>query len=259
MYFILALRFHHSYLVFIFCFYFFFLITGIKYDIYFSKTLSKLLPPPYETQCTNYQIEDPNQPQSRADCVDKCIVKIWKTLCNCTPSHINIRKEVGHDGYLCSIDQTVNHSVAGEMKSACYDECLPDCIDEEYNFEVEETVNPSENDIKRASPTVKPFLISKRKRHATINLIRRFSGDVTYTHTPQMPFIEFICYIGSLASLWLGISVLAIYNTLTKLIKMAYKIKSDFNKILFDKNNQVAPTNNHNHNNIELKTTHLVN
>ncbi len=132
---------------------------------------------------------------------------------------LSVRKDVHHvKDYLCGSEQNVNLSFAGEMKNACYDQCLPDCIDEEYDFDVEETAYPSDRDIERAFHSEKPTLKLRKMENANINLIRRFSGDVTYNHSPQMPFIEFICYIGSLASLWLGLSVLTIYDYLTKLL-----------------------------------------
>lgn len=104
------------------------------------------------------------------------------------------------------------------MKNSCYGQCLGDCIDEEYDFDVEETSHPSDRDIEKAIGSEKSSLELRKRRFATINLIRKFSGDVTYNHSPQMPFIEFICYVGSLASLWLGLSVLTIYDYSTKLL-----------------------------------------
>ena len=132
----------------------------------------------------------------------------------------SVRRDVHHlKDYLCGSDHNVNNSFAGEMKNSCYDQCLPDCIDEEYGFDVEETAHGSQGSHVRVADGHKTL---GHKRWAHINLIRRFSGDVTYNHTPQMPFIEFICYVGSLASLWLGLSVLAIYDYLTKILVLVY-------------------------------------
>ncbi|CAG2103985.1 unnamed protein product [Medioppia subpectinata] len=214
---------------------------GFNYDIYFSKTLSKLLPPPYETMCTIYQTNDPNKPQSRADCVDKCIVSVWSHLCNCTPNHISVRRDVHHmKDYMCGRDESVNNSIAGEMRNACYDQCLPDCVDEEYDFDVEETSHTS-----ASSPAQRgainygePALKLRKMLFSDINLIRRFSGDVTYNHSPQMPFIEFICYVASLASLWLGLSVLTIYDYLTKFLLLMYR---NYKRINTQNNTQIQP------------------
>ena len=141
----------------------------------------------------------------------------------CFMASLSVRRDVDHiNDYLCGSDHNVNSSFAGEMKNSCYDQCLPDCIDEEYDFDVEETAHPSDSRIERANSKEKPALQLRKMRFSSINLIRRFSGDVTYNHSPQMPFIEFICYVGSLASLWLGLSVLTIYDYMTKLLVLLY-------------------------------------
>lgn len=132
----------------------------------------------------------------------------------------SVRRDVHHlKDYLCGSDHNLNDTFAGDMKNSCYGQCLPDCVDEEYDFDVEETQMQTLTTTRFNQAGDEP----KTFQWAHIDLIRRFSGDVTYNHTPQMPFIEFICYVGSLASLWLGLSVLALYDYVTKLSVILYQ------------------------------------
>jgi hypothetical protein len=152
----------------------------------------------------------------------------------------SIRRDVHHmQDYMCGRgEQTVNNTFAGEMRNTCYDECLPDCVDEEYDFDVEETASHAMDAINYEKPALK----LRKMPFSDINLIRRFSGDVTYNHSPQMPFIEFICYVGSLASLWLGLSVLTIYDYMTKFLLLMYR---NYKRINTQNNTKIKPKLNH--------------
>ena len=43
-----------------------------------------------------------------------------------------------------------------------------------------------------------------------INIIT-FNPNTIYSHSPQQPPVEFICFIGGVISLWTGFSVISIY------------------------------------------------
>ena len=47
---------------------------------------------------------------------------------------------------------------------------------------------------------------------ATMRIKRKDIADVTYEHTAEMIFVEFVCYFGGLLGLWLGVSILDVYH-----------------------------------------------
>ncbi|OTF69239.1 hypothetical protein BLA29_010190, partial [Euroglyphus maynei] len=62
-----------------------------------------------------------------------------------------------------------------------------------------------------------------RQSAATISIWSNYLSDITYVHTPAMSLIQLICYLGGLAGLWLGVSVMTVSGWLAQLYPFMQK------------------------------------
>ena len=60
---------------------------GHKYDISINKISTKLLEKPYKTMCYNYD-KKYSEIKSRKQCIDDCVLRLYKDNCNCIPTHL---------------------------------------------------------------------------------------------------------------------------------------------------------------------------
>ena len=72
----------------------------------------------------------------------------------------------------------------------------------------------------------KDRLLNLRNTAATINIWSNYLSDVTYVHTPAMSLIQLVCYLGGLAGLWLGVSVMTVSGWLAQLYPFLQKWNS---------------------------------
>ncbi len=72
-----------------------------QYDITINKILSKLLPKPYKTMCHYYNGKN-NGLMSREDCINNCVVEMYKEKCQCRPYYLTNAIQL-----LNSLNQTV--------------------------------------------------------------------------------------------------------------------------------------------------------
>jgi hypothetical protein len=201
---------------------------GTNYDIFFTKILTINLPPPYTTGCEQYQVFNPSVPQSRVDCVDRCIKEIYYNSCSCYPLHVVVRHDIviNHNLSMCNnSDSRINHCKQKEVSSRCIEKCKLDCEEVAYDFDTEEDVYPTESELHEADPEEKEKLRRFQNFTAQIRLWRKVSGDTIYEHKAELPLIQLFSFVGGLASLWLGISIIAFYDILVKVVTIIYKTK----------------------------------
>jgi hypothetical protein len=201
---------------------------GTNYDIFFTKILTYNLPPPYMTGCEQYQVFNPSAPQSRVDCVDRCIKEIYYHSCSCYPLHVVVRHDIviNHNLSMCNnSDSRINDCKQKEVSSRCIEKCKLDCEEVAYDFDTEEDVYPTESELNEADEEEKEKLRRFHNFTAQIRLWRKVSGDTIYEHKAQLPLIQLFSFVGGLASLWLGISIIAFYDILVKVVTIIYKTK----------------------------------
>lgn len=128
---------------------------GNKYMASFSKIVEKRLPSPYVTACKNYgyreeatQSEvgnssspvamDRNTARSRYECIDQCLLDLYRQKCNCLPADINIRRQLlkPSDSF-CTNAKCQHLRVYGQDVCESLPACKPECKREMYDFVTE--------------------------------------------------------------------------------------------------------------------------
>ena len=180
-----------------------------SYQISYSKIIALLLPSPYKTDCVNYN-EDTDY-DSQQDCLDQCLVQLTLKHCSCWPSSVQSPNITQLD-QVCWLVKPNQHNCTSEVESKCYGICKsPDCIQERYSFEVRNS-----HQRLRAGPQ---WVQDLKNTTAKITILTPFNFETTFIHKPEYNLIQIICYIVSLLGFWYGISVLSIYNFVSRKIK----------------------------------------
>jgi len=114
---------------------------------------------PYDTGCIVYNDADSATPQSKADCLDRCITKMYVKNCLCYPKHIFMRKDLADsfayynntEYWLCNKSDS-KHSPCYELEKnqVCRPQCRPDCISSYYQFDISAADKPTQMELDEA-------------------------------------------------------------------------------------------------------------
>jgi len=83
-----------------------------------------------------------------------------------------------------------------EIEFKCETKCRRDCHNQFINFQINEKENNSGLEI-------------------SLSIFHNQLPDQMIKHMPEMTFISFICSLGGLAGMWLGLSITSICNIFT--------------------------------------------
>lgn len=202
---------------------------GMKIESTISKVSIKQLPAPYQSNCINYA--DIGF-QSRKECSDKCKIGL---MLNLTKDSIDFKTTVHNESELkWKKDLTLNISM--DSLDVCRHKCLRhDCLNEYYHLE-----KTGDSDMRECKFDNQMSFYSHRKFNefnindfklnstppcARIYLKLSTFPMLVYRHVPKIEIVEFVCYVGSITGLWLGVSVLTVECWVSKLCSMKFKFK----------------------------------
>ena len=166
-----------------------------------------------ESNCYDYEHGD----SIRSDCVTICVMKKLQNEIGDVDSLIHsflVRKEnfsklrKFNKSRLYAIYENSHTKDAGiKMKEECLKQCKPDCSFTYYIHEITTTETSS-------NP---PYIYS------TISIQHNYLPDVYLQHLPETTFISFISNFGGLLGMWMGISVIVIFENIFSISKLIRK------------------------------------
>ena len=198
---------------------------GKWYEITYNRLKTVLLPPPYQTKCRKYNLDDEHGHKLRSDCINQCNGKGLAEACatkqnaNGVPKDNNridcfysydalwrrdiIDKNNQSSSRLCSNSSVTDclDRVINRVNRECQVTCHVECDNRFYNYNVE-TNNKLEND----------------KLYTLINIEHNQMPDQITEHIEEMSLIQFIASFGGLTGMWLGLSVVVIPQYLLKFV-----------------------------------------
>nr|XP_027204533.1 uncharacterized protein LOC113798231 [Dermatophagoides pteronyssinus] len=234
------------------------------YEIQFTKEVTKLKEEPYRTNCTKYNPFDRqseiNTPRSRNECVNLCILR--ESLNNkndqqqqqkCIYYHNVISSYMLNyfEGKLdtmnakfCTSRNYLSYVNFTKIRSQCYKDCHPDCIEENYKTTIDVSIIDDDDDNdnddgKIFTSAVGPFLIDERffatgfnsrdnsietanvNKKQTKSMIIIWPNREMYReveHEGEINFFELIGCLGGHAHIWLGLSIIQFYDVFADLI-----------------------------------------
>jgi hypothetical protein len=204
---------------------------GMKIESTISKVSIKKLPAPYESNCINYT--DIGF-QSRKQCLDNCEIEL---MLNLTKDSIDFKTTADNESkfkYKWKRDLTLNISM--DSLDECRRKCvLHNCLNEYYHLEKTSESDMSECNFDNQTSSYSHhklnkfnfigFKLNSKPPCARIYLKLSSFPMFVYRHVPKIEIVEFVCYVGSITGLWLGISVLTVEYWVSKLCSMKFKYK----------------------------------
>ena len=120
------------------------------------------------------------------------------------PSYVTVNiNEFGHEIYNNSSSKLCNENIHSEV---CHEKCdYDECLTEIYSIKIN-SISEIENYNLQA---IKGYNINSL---TLFEFVASNEPDTHYVHSPQQLFVEYICYIAGVISLWTGFSILSIYS-----------------------------------------------
>ena len=188
------------------------LSTSKVHEILYSQVQTELLGEGYDTNCYNYDLDYKYANSNmRSDCITDCFQKTVRKRCNFTdfaPFTQLWRKDLLRANSHFRIEKSFC-GYPWKTRTDCFNECRPDCKFKYFLW--------SRTERNRTADWEKPLLIEIR--HSPF-------PDVTIKYSPQISFLSFVCNFGGLLGIWLGLSIVAIFNRVLLFILNAF-IKRD--------------------------------
>ncbi|GBN22079.1 hypothetical protein AVEN_266120-1 [Araneus ventricosus] len=200
--------------------------SGFTYRIEVKLEEDHLLPPPYATNCKDYNIRLENlneiKPRSQQMCQELCRSEYYKQCYGCDlgitmqfTSEYFCRK--GRSLGLCD-HSALTESELSQIRHTCLKGCRPDCIKLKYPYTVKETEN------ERSLET------GFKDQNARILVVLRNLDVKIMSHEPFYAESELFSYIGGLVGCWLGISVFTFTDVFEKFVKMVVVLKGNYRR-----------------------------
>ncbi|KAI1293843.1 hypothetical protein HDE_06468 [Halotydeus destructor] len=189
---------------------------SMEYVISFNKITEKRAEGPFG-KCSWYD-DTSSAIRSNYDCVDMCLLNLFRQGCRCLPANMNVRRELLYSGDRFCDDKRCLPLVSSES-ATCKQlpQCMPNCVQETYQFTSEVTPMVSQLYQQQQQQQASNIYFNNRRPVASlvanavtkafITLRRSSSPDLVYEHSPAIDYREFIFQLATLASVWLGVSV----------------------------------------------------
>ncbi|XP_023234703.1 uncharacterized protein LOC111634211 [Centruroides sculpturatus] len=154
---------------------------GRTYNVKLKAVQENLLDSPYNTNCTDYEKQKDkgfNGIYSRDFCIIECRKELWLENCNCVLGEYNFP----FTGNFCDEEEEFQ-CISDVDVDKCYKQCRRGC----------------------------------KIWYSTISVFYKRPEILVYKYKPQYELIEFFSYIGGYIGIWLGISLIAVFDFLEML------------------------------------------
>ena len=231
-----------------------FIIVGLKNDtialIYYKKTTVKLLPSPFKTDCHEY-----GNANSRLSCVATCRRDVMLRRREAWPDvyfATNLSMELSMFKVWGGINTTFDNEVAEFCKGKCNKKI--ECTQEIFEMKMEILEEKIEYADNRNMISIMPPIVP----------------DQVITYKQTMSWVELVCFLGSLISLYFGFTFIMLTDIIALVIKSIFKkvlivfmtnVKNICQRKTKHKNTQLTINNffinYNNNNNVSNRNFHL--
>lgn len=218
------------------------ILPGHSYDMIIRRQISKRLPPPYQSMCHDYKLQNSHHftrkegslasvELDKSTCVRNCIVKQTTKACNCWPIEIpyyvgdtvveNSESlklcEWGTEDLQRNNTSKLHLDCFKRFHAGCIEKCRIGCSTENYQVHV----------MSRRWPPKESFFLTKT--NAERDELRKLRGccakislkyhefmENRHVQYPSMTLAQLVSNIGGIVSACVGVSVIAFYRYVTR-------------------------------------------
>lgn len=202
---------------------------GKRYMVKLTANAENLLPSPFSTNCADSSVTGDDY--SRDECLAACALKITHHLCGCAPVGNPLREDIE----IClDLDEEKRNCAFQIDLNQCYSYCPRPCHSFSFDYIVSESDLQSgvlPVDLGDGSVSLDDFNITdddkiyinssnsyKWNDVTVINVLYLKPEINTFTYKPKYEKIEILGYIGGYSGIWLGISLVAIFDFFETLV-----------------------------------------
>ncbi|GFU37801.1 uncharacterized protein NPIL_603421 [Nephila pilipes] len=180
-----------------------------------KKTIKRLLPPPYETNCINYlslwKARGGKGPTSEKECIEECQKNSSLEILGCITELFKVTSNERFCKY-----EADDKAVSAASHQCVVKNCRPACYEVSYEVQ-KDTIS-----IDTASNCFVAGIYGDLGFNDAIRVEIKLDGmqTTTYTYSPKYQNIETFSYVGGYIGMWLGISLVAVFDFLETLVIM---------------------------------------
>lgn len=215
------------------------ILPGHRYEVIVERSMSKRLPPPYDTLCYDYKFENSPKFQEgqwpgasvaldKTTCTRNCITNYATKYCNCWPIEVPwFPGDWGGFYKMCAwgFDEVNSLNVSARDYSDCYSKfhaecrakCRPGCRTEDYTVQIISNPWPGRDRFLSAVNARETQELARLK--GCCSLISIKYADLLESHNVMFPNItlaQLVSNIGGIVSALVGVSSLTIYRYITR-------------------------------------------
>ncbi|XP_023234266.1 degenerin mec-10-like [Centruroides sculpturatus] len=188
---------------------------GRIYNLQLKAIEENLLDSPYGTNCTRYeQLIDRgiSGSYSRDFCIIECKKELWLKECNCVFGEYNL----DFTGNFC--DKVEEYKCIRDVdEDECYNKCKKSCELRYFEYEIDQLEIEQYHVENFTWDKNDDWWNNERIWYSTISVYYKRPEILIYKYKPQYELIEFFSYIGGYIGIWLGISLIAVFDFLEML------------------------------------------
>uniref|UniRef100_A0A6G1S798 Amiloride-sensitive cation channel 2, neuronal n=1 Tax=Aceria tosichella TaxID=561515 RepID=A0A6G1S798_9ACAR len=215
------------------------ILPGYRYEIIIERSMSKRLPPPYDTKCYDYkrknspkffgdQLPGASVELDKTTCTRNCITRLTTEACDCWPIEVPwYPGDKGGSRKLCAwgFDEvnTLNFSSANyvncyrKFHAECRTKCRPGCRTEDYSVQIIRNPWPGRDRFLVAANTKEAQELSRLRGCCSLISIK-YSDLIERRNImiPNLTLAQLVSNIGGIVSALVGVSSLTIYRYITR-------------------------------------------
>jgi hypothetical protein len=217
------------------------ILPGYRYEIIVERSMSKRLPPPYDTNCRDYKFM--NSPKfhnekwpgasvelDKTTCTRNCITRKTTKACNCWP--IEVPWYPGDEGGLYKMcawgfdeanraNFTTRHYVRcyRRFHAECRAECRPGCRTEDYKVQIISNQWPGREKFMLATSAMETQELYRLQGCCSLISIKYTEWrERRNISVPNLTLAQLVSNIGGIVSALVGVSSVTIYRYITRRI-----------------------------------------
>ena len=189
------------------------MVNGHQYAASFTLNSYSLLKTPYRTDCKHYPKETKHS--SRRECIRMCKLNLSMKQCGVIAYNVDIYRNESV-GRFAQTHEEVNCIKQLDLKRKCHQMCPHNDCFKQY---------------------IVPKIISQgawNGSYSNLELAFPNAPMTMYYQRPAIEYIEFLCYLASIFSLWFGFSLLSIYDWILVIYSQTTQKKAQQTEIAQD-------------------------